>query len=68
MVLEEGFDDVQLSITKKCHYAVECTLGDDRAKLFFGGTPSDWRALKNFRSQLRHVHDQMQRGEYHHVR
>jgi hypothetical protein len=49
-----------LDVTGSCHYRLRLPSG---AIVFAPGTPSDWRALRNVRAELRRAAEQVKEGE-----
>lgn len=43
----------QIGRTRSNHLAIEMVVNGQRRTVFFSGTPSDHRAIKNFRTKVR---------------
>lgn len=56
LVADEVPDEFDITLTRNNHYRVVLRSGNNRSTLFFSSTPSDFRAVRNFRSQVRNAH------------
>lgn len=52
-IIERFTSNYSISRTAKSHFKVELRRGDQSVTIFHSGTPSDPRANKNFKAQVR---------------
>lgn len=62
IVEEEGAQPVSLEVANNCHYCLRFRYRGKVGRLHTAGTPSDYRHMKNVRTQLR-IHLRRMRGE-----